>query len=149
MPIHYGVSSVGRGPLILVRVGLTRPDQATRRAVRQPTPAPVELLALIDTGAEGSCLDDRIVGRLDPVPQDYGLVNYAVAGGVTPSVLYEVELTLPHPTATRSRWLVIPDLEVAGVDLTGTGCEAILGRDVLAQCVFAFDGLTDSFTLSY
>lgn len=43
----------------------------------------------------------------------------------------------------------MPDLELTGADLSGTGCEAILGRDVLALCVFTYDGLTDSFTLSH
>jgi hypothetical protein len=149
MPVHHGASTPDRGPLIRVRVGLTRPDQAARRAAGQPIPSAVELLALLDTGAEGSCLDDRVVARLDPTPRDYGLVNYAAAGGLTPSVLYEVELTIPHPTAPRPHWLVVPDLEVEGVDLSGAGCDAILGRDVLARCVFTYDGLTDSFTLSY
>ena len=50
-----------------------------------------------------------------------------------------------HPTQVRT-WSV---LHVIEFDLAKMGYEAIVGRDVLANCEFNYNGTTNIFSLHY
>jgi hypothetical protein len=82
-------------------------------------------------------------------PKNLGSTNVPAAGGLQFSWLYDVNLTIPHPFAPAAQQLVIPVLEVAEVSLNAHGCDALIGRDVLASCVLIYDGVGNSFTLTY
>jgi len=149
MPVHHGTSTRSHGPLIEVRLDVTRPNRARLARVGQASPAAVRVSALLDTGAESSCIDPTVIARLGIQPVRYIMSNMPLMSGLQPTREYQVELVIEHPAATTGQFLHIPDLDMLERDLSGAGAEAILGRDVLAQCVFTYDGLTDSFTLSH
>jgi hypothetical protein len=149
MPIHHGTLTIPDGPVITVRIAPIRQDLARRRRTGQPLPAPQEIVALIDTGAEISCIDPSVANALQLVPKQFGTVNVPAVGGMGYSTFYKVELVVPHPTALASQFLVIPDLDVVEVALTAFGYDAVIGRDVLAYCVLVYDGLAGAFVLTY
>jgi hypothetical protein len=149
MPIHHGTLTIPDGPVITVRIAPTRKDMAYRRRTGQPLPALQEVVALIDTGAEISCIDPAVASRLQLSPKQFGMTNVPAVGGIGYSSFFEVELSIPHATARPSQFLVIPDLDVAEVDLTAFGYDAVIGRDVLAYCVLVYDGPVGAFVLTY
>lgn len=149
MPVVSGLLDVADGAFVTIRIAPTRPDVARRRRTGQPIPPPEQVLALIDTGAEMSEIDRPVATRLGLLPKRYGSANVPAMGGINLGAYYEVELTIPHPTAFPAQFLVLPDLEMFELDLSPFGIDAILGRDVLAYCVLIYDGLSGTFTLSY
>ena len=92
-----------RGALVEVIVGLARQDvQALHRALR-PVPQPATLTALIDTGADATCLDPAIVNALHLPVVKIGLGNMPAAGGLTVATEHRAGVTIPHPSGQR-RW---------------------------------------------
>lgn len=149
MPILNGHLTSSDGAFIAVRITPTRQDLARRRRSGQVAPQAEEVSALVDTGAEVSCIDRAVANRLGLVPKQYGTMHAPVVGGGTFAPFYEIEFTVPHPTTPVAQFLVIPDLDVAEIDLGGLGYDAVLGRDVLASCVLIYDGVSNSFILTY
>ncbi|HEY0601162.1 retropepsin-like aspartic protease [Brevundimonas sp.] len=99
-----------------------------------------EVIALIDTGAQYSVIDRRLVEAL-PTQQrsifEMPLVAYGVGGGTQMGRGTTVEVTLPG--------LIIGELRAAILDLGplasdgGLNTPLILGRDVLEHLVLAID----------
>ena len=58
---------------------------------------------------------------------------------------FDVRIQIVHPLAIR-RFHSVPVLELP---LIKKGYEAILGRDVLSECLFIYDGQSKQFTLSF
>ena len=137
------------GPQVRVRVELTRAAVLVRRRAGQAVPQPVELSALIDTGADCTCLDVSVVRRLGlPLQTATFVFAPGVRGlGFTPQ--REASLAVLHPTPHPNLELRFPSLPVAELDLRGVRCAALLGRDVLARCVLTYDGPRAAFTLAY
>jgi hypothetical protein len=87
------------------------------------------------------------------IVRQLGLVSRAVTGIHTPSTrgtpslhhLYDIKLTLSHPQMSFS----IDCLPVIESDLLIHGIQALIGRDVLAHCLFVFDGKARTFALSF
>jgi hypothetical protein len=148
MAVLHGTLTPADGPVLSVRLALTRPEAARRRRTGQTVAPPVDVTAIIDTGAEVTCVDPSVGRRLAATPLAPGLTNLPAAGGVGPSVRYDLQLIIGHSSGAI-RPLDVPDLRVYEVSLTHLGYDAILGRDVLAYCVLIYDGVAGSFTLSY
>jgi len=106
----------------------------------KPIPQPVTGTALIDTGATRSAIDDRTVSKLGLSP--VGLVKLGTAAGQKLQALYPLKLTLPQLAR------VIEFESVTGCDLSGTGFEMLIGRDVLRLGLFVYDGVSGSFSLA-
>jgi hypothetical protein len=148
MAVLHGTLTPADGPVLSVRFALTRPEAARRRRIGQTVALPVDVTAIIDTGAEMTCIDPSTSRRLVATPLAPGLTNLPAAGGVGPSLQYDLHLTIGHPSGTP-RPLDIPDLRVYEVPLVHLGYDAILVWDVLAYCVLIYDGIAGTFTLGY
>ncbi len=59
--------------------------------------------------------------------------------------VYDVSLILPHPAVNYH----MGTLPVVGAHLAAQGIQVLLGRDVLAHCVFIYNGPGDSCTLCF
>lgn len=137
------------GPRVRIRVHLSRAELRTRRMARQPIPGPLEMWALIDTGAECSCVDAAVVRRLELPPYKTTFANAPGLGGLGFAPLREAALTLLHPSRDPNLNLVFSALSVTELDLGILGYDALIGRDILARCVLTYNGPAGSFTLSY
>jgi hypothetical protein len=148
-----------RGPIdpagvtVSVFIGLSAPDAANLRRAGRPIPPAVRVQALVDTGADTTCLDPNALVTLTAVgvtPLRIGLVNVPTLGGLRPMVEYTVSLTIPPPGGMPSRGgLTLCNLPVVEQPLGQIGYEALLGRDVLAHCVLIYDGPSRAYTLAY
>jgi hypothetical protein len=149
MPVIRGSLTPADGPLVQVRIGLSRPVQIARQQAGQVTPAPLVVTALLDTGAECTCIEQALVPRLALPLHTTGLTNIPALGGVTGSLRYTAGVTLMHPSGKHGQHLVVQALAVTAVSLGAFGVDAVIGRDVLAQCVLIYDGAAGTFTLTY
>jgi hypothetical protein len=156
MPVLAVPISPGPGAQLRAEVTISRPRLLHLRQTRQPIPPPVPVAAVIDTGAERTCVDPAVVARLNLPARSSGFsaapgvsVGPAVFGGASFGFSYEAGLVILHPVTNPPSNLVIPELEVDELPLAAFGIEAVIGRDVLARCVLVYDGPAGSVTLAY
>jgi hypothetical protein len=138
------------GPFVRVEVGVSQPHRLKLFAARRPIPQSLSLTALIDTGAGLTCIDPKVIRRLQIQPKG-GLrpVNAPGLGGLTFPQTYEVGVTILHPSGNPADHLIIPNTDVADVSLGVLSIDVLLGRDVLALCDFNYLGRSGTFALSY
>ena len=137
------------GALVSVEIGHSRSEAQRLRNAARPIPAPVSSLALLDTGAECSCVDPKALRALGLPLANIGMVNIPALGGLTATTQLEACLTVVHPSGDAGRNLVVDGLLVAEALLTALGYQVLIGRDVLSRCRFLYDGPSGRFKLSY
>ncbi len=148
MPILSGIID-GDGALVDVQFGWSATAVKRLRARMSPIPQPVSARALLDTGAEVTCLDTSRVRILKVPVRGPTLANIPAAGGLTLRPQHDTALTIVHPSGNAGDHLLISDLLIMEVPLAALGFQALLGRDVLARCRFIFNGPVDRFELAY
>jgi hypothetical protein len=133
-------------PLITLYVGISDERRiAFTKAGRTP-PEMRECLALIDTGASDTCIDPAILKPLELTPTGHALIHTPSTAGQPHSCdFYDVSLGIYHPKDS----MILLTVPVIAVDLGSQGITALIGRNVLASCLFIFDGASDSFTLAF
>ena len=104
-------------------------------------PAPVSGIALIDTGASDTCIDEQTARSMGLPVID--VVNMSSASqAITPRNVYPItiEITgLPFP-------LNAP--HAIGAELRSQGLLLLVGRDALQFCTLFYNGVTGQITLS-
>jgi hypothetical protein len=148
MPILTGWLGAD-GALVDVLVGWSASGAQSLRAALRPVPPASRLRALLDTGAEMSCLEVAAVGALGLPVHGMTPVNLPAAGGLSFGTQYEASLTVLHPSGNSAFDLVVSDLVMIELPLGPLGYQALIGRDVLAQCHFQYHGPKGKFRLSY
>lgn len=141
--------------MVRVRVGLDQSTILSLRQAGQAIPQPLIVDALIDTGAECCCVDPIVVARVGLPLYSFGFsaapgsgsTPIPAFGGATVGTFHTASLTIVHPAQQAD--LVIPNIVVQALSLRSFGIEAVIGRDVLSQCVLVYDGPAGSVTLAY
>jgi len=144
---HFTLSGSIDGPVITTFVSVSRISREIMLAQGKAVPNSVQVRALIDTGATFTCVDSAVVARLNLVRTGTMSVLTPTTGAI-PQLLpqYDVDLQFVSPTSQ-----VLPPLEDVSVLqalLSAQGIQALIGRDILARCLFVFDGPSNSFSLS-
>jgi predicted aspartyl protease len=107
----------------------------------QTLPQPVAGLALIDTGATSTCIDEDTAQRLGlPVIDVVSVASASHAStqqNVYPVTLHIAGLPIP---------INVP--RAVGAPLDAQGLLLLIGRDVLRFCTLFYNGLTGEITLS-
>jgi hypothetical protein len=106
----------------------------------------VHVHALVDTGASKTNIVRWVLDRLELSPVSQVSVHTA-STGLTPLLAnaYAVEIWLGGAITG----LLATDLEViAAEELSGSGVQALLGRDILGRGLLVYDGLGRRFTLA-
>jgi hypothetical protein len=137
------------GAVIPILLGLSASSVQALRTALRPVPSPAGVRALIDTGAELTCVDTALIQTLGLTLGGTTLANLPAHGGLTVSALHDASLTIVHPSGKARANLVVLDLAVLSLPLAPLGYQALLGRDLLARCRFLYDGPRDRFRLSY
>lgn len=156
MPILHIPFIPGDGLRVQAQITLGRPEILRRRQARLAIPQPLSVVALLDTGAERTCVDPSVVARLGLPVTTSGFsaspgvgTGPVVFGGSSFTFGYEAGLVILHPVAKPPSSLIVPELKVDELPLAAFGIEAVIGRDVLASCVLVYDGPAASATLAY
>ena len=137
------------GALVDVLLGWSTHRARQLRAALKPVPPPVDARAILDTGAEITCVDPSLVQSLGLPFGGTTFVNLPAHGGMNVASLYDAGPAIVHPSGNARDNLNIRDLSVFEVSLAPLGYQVIVGRDVLAKCRFFYDGPGDEFELAY
>jgi Aspartyl protease len=122
--------------------------QQLRRAL-QPVPPAVQVQAILDTGAEATCLDTAVVQTLGLPFGGATLANVPAAGGMLARSQHDASLTILHPSGDPKLHYAVPSLLVIELHLRALGYDALIGRDVLDGLAFLYHGRRGRFRLSY
>jgi predicted aspartyl protease len=128
-----------RGPVVpasvCLEINMAKPLLAQGKAI---IGAPG--VALIDTGATVSAIDEEIAKELKIPVVDQGKMGSA-SHESTPCNLYPVQITIGGV-------LVLQIPRAMGAKLKPMGLIAIIGRDILQQCTLFYNGGTGTISLS-
>lgn len=136
---HPALALQMRGPVLQVTV--TIEENAGKALISQgkPVPTPRAGLALIDTGASNTCIDDEAAKALGLPVIDVGNMLSATHQKV-PCNVYPVLIATPIVNLNSPRTM--------GAALAAQGLLVIIGRDVLQRCNLFYNGPVGQFTLS-
>jgi len=132
---------VQRGPIVKVSLSVGQAIAEQIRAAGGELPAPVSGLALIDTGASATCIDDAAAQTLR-LPVIDVVTMTSASHAATRCNVYPVQIeAIGFP-------MNINTPRALGAELQAQGLVMLIGRDVLRHCLLVYNGLTGSFSLS-
>lgn len=144
---HFTLQVLPNGPIVAAFVAVSVPRRDALIAAGQVVPAPVRILALLDTGASGTAIDPSVLNTLALTPTGTTLVSSPTTGATPQTVnQYDVGFVIPAPSGAPLFSQTLP--VIASELLAAQGFHALIGRDILSQCVFVYNG-SGFFTLSY
>lgn len=138
--VNPGIVLQRQGPCVQVTIGLAQSIAEQLLQQGKPVPQPISGLALIDTGATSTCIDDEAAQKLQlPVTN---VVNVASAShSSTPQNVYPIQVQITGlPISIESG--------AVGAALAPQKLLALIGRDVLQHCTLFYNGITGQITLS-
>jgi hypothetical protein len=139
---------------VKVSVGVRPSRAAALKRAGIPVPAPVPSLGLVDSAAGYTLIDAPVIQALGltvpvhPMPifsPSTGSAFFQLAG-------FNVTLTIVHPGGDPRQNLVLRSITVAEAQLSpyaALGIQVIIGCDVLAKCLFVYDGRSKLFSLAF
>jgi len=132
---------VQRGPCVQVSISIAQ--SMSQQLIQQGAslPVPVSGLALIDTGASSTCIDDAIAEQLGVPAIDVVTMHSASHAG-HPANIYPVRFEVNGLPIS----LDVP--RAMGAALASQGLAMLIGRDVLQFCTLFYNGMSGAFTLS-
>lgn len=144
---HFTIQVSPQGPIVDAFVGVSIPRRQALLAAGQNVPNPIQIRGLLDTGASHSAVDPSVLTALGLTPTGTALVNTPTTGAAPVTVdQYDVAFLIPIDKGVP---LINQTLPVTASDLfTVQGFHALIGRDILSQCVFVYNG-SGFFTLAY
>lgn len=118
-------------------------------AAGQPVPPFVPIRALLDTGASVTCVDPTVIAALGlSVTGTAQMITPST--GATPHTAPQYDASLAIPAAVNQPALIFPTIAIVASELLGAqGFHALIGRNVLSQCLFHYNGAMGLFTLAY
>jgi len=145
---HFTLPVGSNGPVLTAVVAVSQERNAALVAAGKPVPKPVPITALVDTGASATCVDPSVLAALSLTPT--GIVSLSTPStGETPhqAEQFDAALIIPAPQGSALVFRTIP--VVASELLAAQGFHALIGRDILDQCIFFYNGSLKLFTLAY
>jgi len=134
-----------RGPVLRVLVSPTKEHLAMLGEQGQPGPAPIVGLALIDTGATVTAVDESVCLKLGIAPTGRGKIAHA--GGEEVRACYPIQIEFPGaplPSVTMLRAMSV-NLQQFGK----TPYILLFGRDLLANMKFIYTGPRGRIELAF
>jgi hypothetical protein len=132
----------------LIAIELHVPDALARvlASTGKPVPAPIVGMAIIDTGASVSCVDEQSMIGLGVFP--IGVQSVGGVAGINQHPVFPARLAFPQGAANFAFD------QLVGVDLqsqsrSGLRILALIGRDILSRCVLVYNGAAGIVTLGF
>jgi hypothetical protein len=129
-------------------VTASMPRLLALQAEGQPVPVAQNIRALVDTGASCTCIDPAVLLALGLQPTGKTLMT-TPSTGVTPveADTYDVCIVISAPGNQQP--LLKAVISVCTSELIHQGFHALLGRDILRDCLLTYNGSAEFFTLAY
>ena len=128
-----------RGPILQVSITIEQNAGKGLIAQGRAVPAPKSGIALIDTGASNTCIDEQAAQELGLPVIDVANMHSATHEK-HPCNIYPVQIITPIVTLNAPRAM--------GAALASQGLIVLIGRDVLQNCNLFYNGPAGQFTLS-
>jgi len=131
---------LAQGPIVEVQLAVGAILENLLKTQKQPVPAPITSLAMIDTGASATVVRDTL-------PPSLGLNPVSVVPINTPSSthvlcpVYLLRLVLPNNVVVETTAIAAP--------LQNQHIQCLIGRDVLQHGVLVYIGYANTFSLSF
>lgn len=132
---------VERGPRVQVVVAVATPIAEQLLQQGTPLPPPVSGLALIDTGASSTCVDETAAQALRLPVVDVVRVASASHAATSHNV-YPIQVEIVGAPIS------IDAPRAIGAPLAAQGLLALIGRDVLQHCALFYNGPAGQLTLT-
>ena len=138
------LAAVGCG--LEVYIGVSNARRAALTAAKQQVPALVRARMIVDTGASGTVVDEKVLKSLALTPTGTTqILTPSTKGTPVTCPTYDVLLAVDHAKYP----LVLGTVPVVGGDFSGQGIEGLIGRDVLQECLLVYDGVAGTFALAF
>lgn len=135
------------GPIISVEISIPTALSNLFQTNKIPIPQPVTGFALIDTGCMLTSVDVATVNRLGLKPVGVEEDVYTAQGrGKTNR--YPAHVKFPG-TNIEIDYNAVLTADLSGQHFNNTPIIALIGRDILADCVFIYNGKTGMYTFAY
>lgn len=128
------------GALIKVRIAQPRDVADSLRAQGKAVADAVDAMAMIDTGASITAIDQGLATRIGLVQT--GVAPVAGVTGVQDQPIYAAQVMLDQPSVALDPWKMI------GSPLNIQNFDVLLGRDFLQELTLVYDGSSGNFQLS-
>ena len=128
------------GPVTPVKITLSQPAEQAIRRTGGTVPSPIDALAMIDTGASGSVIQEGLADRLGIVP--VGVAQIRTAGHIVQCYEYLVTIAFQNN-------VTVQNVKVIQAPMQGQQIGCLIGRDVLRYGVLIYPGYINQFTLSF
>ena len=128
------------GPVVQVRIAISSALQTSLEKEGQSSARPVAAAAMIDTGAAHSVIQAGLAGQLGLHP--IGVVHIATATSEDVEChVYAIRIVFQNQ--------VVVETTVYEAPLRGLSIQCLIGREILAHCVFIYLGQSNQFVLSF
>jgi aspartyl protease len=145
--IHANIAS--GGPLLIATIGVSVPRMQAILAANAVVPNPITGTFLIDTGASGTCVDDTFISQLGLQPTGVvPIMTPSTGAGLHHCNQFDVSLFIPG-NSTNAGGHLIPAIPIIATHLKNQGIDGLIGRDVIDNCTFIYNGTAKYFTLAY
>jgi len=135
------------GPIVIVGLMVSTPRRKALVAAGKPLPPTVFLSLLVDTGASGTCIDQSHFPKLGILPSGFVMVHTpTTAGTAVRRNQYDVDIGI---ILGNGSFHLVDTLPVVESSVACQGIDGLLGRDVLSQGIFIYNGAAKTYTLSF
>jgi predicted aspartyl protease len=129
------------GPYIQVRIGVAEPIATELKKQGKPVPKPLKGYALIDTGASNTCISEKAAKELKLTPVDVISMMSAFHRSVERKV-YPIHIEVIGLS------IGIDVLRAIGANLDAHNLDLLIGRDVLENFAFFYNGPAGELTVA-
>jgi hypothetical protein len=138
------------GPILDAAVLVSTARHAALEAAGSPVPPLARVRALLDTGASCSAVDQAVLDSLGLAPTGEAEI-LTPSTGRTPQKTFTYDVCIGiFAGRPGDLHFVSSTVQVMASDLfAGQGIHMLIGRDILTQCIFTYNGGDEIFTLAY
>ncbi len=137
-----------KGPIADIAVAVSAPRQSALAKAGIPAPPPVAVRGLIDTGASCTCVDPSVIKQLG-IPPTGKCHMFTPSSGAAPVTMNLFDVTLIIFMEQGQAHVADLLLPVAEAELDHNGCQVLIGRDVLSNGAFFYDGKSGRVVLTF
>ena len=133
---------MSRGPSLSVEISVHEEFAAILEQEGTSIPQPQTGLALIDTGASITAIDQTVVDALGLIP--LGIITVSTPSGQEDQLLYPCRIEFPGTPIGSLNFN-----RVTGSKLSEFGIATLIGRDLLRHFLLVYNGFEGYWTLAY